>query len=170
MNSLLGALNDYPFDVSGFHPPAPMAPARGEKGRQQEPGPKTELAADAEDQAASMSAEVLPFPYAALLRSLVEEGRILEARKLLDAAGGFIPQGSRIREALAPPRIRKSSEKGFDRSAEFHWLKTKAAPYRGRWVALLGEDLVAHADSLRGLLAQLEEIRPGRKPLIHRLD
>jgi hypothetical protein len=117
-----------------------------------------------------MPPEVHTFPYAPLLRSLVEEGRILEARSLLDFAGELIPRDSRIREILAPPRIRRIAERGYDRSAEFHWLKTKAEPYRGQWVALLGEELVASAETLKDLIARLNEIAPARKPLIHRIE
>jgi hypothetical protein len=113
---------------------------------------------------------ILPFPYVTLLRELLEKGRIWEARNLLEIAGDAVPQDSKIREALAPPRIKKSPEKGFDRSAEFNWLKTKAAAYRGKWVALLDEQLLASADSLRDLLSKVRAIKPERKPLIHRID
>ena len=74
-----------------------------------------------------------------------------------------------MREILRPSRVRKSAVKGVDRSAEFHWLKTKAAEHPGKWVALVGENLVASSDTLKELLAQLAELRLGREPLIHHL-
>ncbi len=59
--------------------------------------------------------------------------------------------------------------KGIDRSAEFHWLRTKAAEYEGKWVALVGENLVASSDTLKELLARLAELQVEQKPLIHHL-
>ena len=74
-----------------------------------------------------------------------------------------------MREILGPARVRKSAVKGVDRSAEFHWLKTKAVEHPGKWVALVGEDLVASSDTLKELLAHLSEFRLDREPLIHHL-
>jgi len=103
------------------------------------------------------------------IRSLLEEGQIWEAQELLKSAGDRVPAGSKIREVLSPARVRKSPVKGVDRSAEFHWLKTKAAEYPGKWVALVGEDLVASSDTLKELLARLSELRLEREPLVHHL-
>lgn len=171
MSSLLGALTDYPFDAPGSHFSVPMVRPRDQGVRRQDRSSLSgEVAAGAEGQASAMASEVYAFPYALLLRSLVEEGRILEARSLLDFAGELIPRDSRIREILAPPRIRKIPEKGFDRGAEIHWLKTNAELYRGKWVALLGDELIASAESLKDLLARVNEIAPARKPLVHRIE
>ena len=74
-----------------------------------------------------------------------------------------------IREVLSPARVRESDVRDVDRSAEFHWLKTKAAEYQGKWVALVGENLVASTDTLKELLARLAELRLEQKPLIHHL-
>jgi Family of unknown function (DUF5678) len=103
------------------------------------------------------------------IRLLVEEGQIREAQELLKSAGDRVPAGSKMRKILGPSRVRKSAVKGVDRSAEFHWLKTKAQEYPGKWVALVGESLVASSDTLKELLAQLAELRLDRKPLIHHL-
>jgi hypothetical protein len=103
------------------------------------------------------------------LRLLVEEGQIREAQELLKSAGDRVPADSKMREILGPSRVRKSAVKGVDRSAEFHWLKTKGAEHPGKWVALVGENLVASSDTLKELLAQLAELRLGREALIHHL-
>lgn len=115
-------------------------------------------------------ANILSYPYATILRSLVEQGRILEARKLLDTAGDFVPQESKIRQVLAPPRVRKSEKKGADRSAEFRWLKKNSSLYRGKWVALSGDRLVHHADSFKELIDYLDSLELAAKPLIHHID
>lgn len=104
------------------------------------------------------------------IRDLLAEGRIWEAQELLKSAGGDqAPVDPKLREVLAPPRIRKSPVKGVDRSAEFHWLKTRAADYPGKWVALVGDDLVASSDTLKELLARLAGRHFEREPLIHHL-
>lgn len=115
---------------------------------------------------------ILSFPYAALLRSLIAEGRITAARALLAVA---LAQGrndtalSALRELLAPPRVTRSPAKGVDRSAEFHWLREHWRDYRGQWVAVSGNDLIAQADSLKQLLTALKQADPERRPLIYRV-
>ncbi|MFY9826516.1 MAG: hypothetical protein WAM82_34455 [Thermoanaerobaculia bacterium] len=103
------------------------------------------------------------------IRSLVEEGQIYEAKKLLETAGELVPAESKIREILSPPRVRRSDERDVDRSPEFRWLKTHGANYEGKWVALVEENLVASSDSLRDLLSKLDLLRFERQPLIHHL-
>jgi hypothetical protein len=104
------------------------------------------------------------------IRSLLTEGRIWEAQELLKSAGDCAPIDSKLREVLAPARVLgRSKAEGVDRGAEFHWLKTKAAKYQGKWVALVGENLVASTDTLKELLARLQDLRLEREPLIHHL-
>lgn len=104
------------------------------------------------------------------IRSLLREGQIFEARELLESAGDHVPADSTLRKALAPARvIGRSSFKDVDRSSEFHWLKTKSEPYQGKWVALVGENLVASSDTLQELRAQLAKLRLEQRPLIHHL-
>lgn len=64
------------------------------------------------------------------------------------------------------PRDRR----GPNRSAEFRWLEANSTRYRGQWVALLGEELLVSAGSLKELLGHLQEHPPSGKPLIHHLD
>lgn len=103
------------------------------------------------------------------IRSLVEEGQIYEAMKLLETAGALVPANSEIREILGPPRIKRSDKRGVDRSAEFRWIKTHAASYQGKWVALVEETLVASSNSLKELLVQIDQLQFERRPLIHHL-
>ncbi len=104
------------------------------------------------------------------IRDLLAEGQIWEAQELLKSAGDRVPADSNLRKVLGPARIiGKSAVRDFDRSAEFHWLKTHWEEYQGKWVALLGEDLLACSDTLRDLRVRLAEINPKRRPLIHHL-
>lgn len=102
------------------------------------------------------------------IRSVLREGRISEARELLESAGDRVPADSTLRKVLAPARIiGTSSFTDVDRSAEFHWIKTNADAYQGKWVALVGEGPVASSDTLKELLARLAELRLEQRPLIH---
>ena len=103
------------------------------------------------------------------IRSLVEEGRILEARDLLAAVGPDAPIDPHLRTVLSPPKARKSDEQDVDRSPEFRWLKEHWAEYDGKWVALVGENLVASCNTLKELLARLDCLQFEREPLIHHL-
>ena len=104
------------------------------------------------------------------IRSLVEEGRIYEATQLLESAGdraSSVAPG--LREILAPPRFRRVDERDVDRTPEFNWLRANWDAYLGKWVALVGEELVACEDSLKELLAQLDQRKFEREPLLHHI-
>jgi hypothetical protein len=101
------------------------------------------------------------------VRALLEEGRISEARKLVDTGGDQLPES--LREIFAPPRIRRVDERGVDRTPEYNWLKANGPAYAGKWVALVGDDLVGCEDVLEELLAKLDQRRFNRRPLLHHL-
>jgi hypothetical protein len=105
------------------------------------------------------------------IRNLLAEGQIWQAQELLKSVGGDqAPVDPKLREVLGPARVLgRSPARDYDRSAEFHWLKTKSEEYQGKWVALIGETLVASSDDLQELLAHLAELRLGDRPLIHHL-
>jgi hypothetical protein len=102
-------------------------------------------------------------------RALLEEGRIFEAKKLVESAGDLLPAGSSLREIFAPPRFKRVDRRDVDRTPEFNWLRANWDAYEGKWVALVGEDLVACSDTLKDLLAQLEGRQFERIPLTHHL-
>lgn len=112
-------------------------------------------------------------PYESRIRALVEEGRVREARVLVKEALRESPSEPGIRgwsEVLAPAKmISRPSTPDFDRSAEIHWLEEHANEYRGQWVALLHDELLAHADTLEELTAKLETIPRDARALLHRI-
>jgi len=118
-------------------------------------------------------AQVHPFPYGMEIRRLIEQERVGAARSLLKHA---LSQGSptqdllQWQEILAPARVRKSNRLDRDRSPEYRWLKERGTAYSGQWVAVLGEELLAHAGTLKDLLTQLKEIQPAFPPLAVYLD
>lgn len=101
------------------------------------------------------------------VRALLEEGRIWDAKKLVETAGDQLPED--LREIFAPPRIRRVDERDVDRTPEFNWLKANGPAYAGKWVALVGDDLVGCEDELEDLLAQIRRCKFERKPLLHHL-
>jgi Family of unknown function (DUF5678) len=104
------------------------------------------------------------------LRALLEEGRIWEATKLLENAGDLASTvNPGLREVLSPPTFRRVDERDVDRTPEFNWFRANWDTYRGKWVAVSGESLVACENSLKELLARLNERKFEREPLLHHI-
>jgi len=118
------------------------------------------LRADPEDEGLRVEEEI---------KSLLREGRIREAQDLLASAGDLVPSGSKLREILGPPRITVSDLKDVDRTPEYNWLNEHWVEHQGKWVAVVGDSLVASSSSLKSLLAQIDPLHFDRKPLIHHL-
>jgi hypothetical protein len=107
-----------------------------------------------------------------VLQNLIERDMIAEARSVLDK----IPQSAfgteqleNLRRVLAPPKVGRSAIRGLDRTREWNWLRRHSEDYRGKWVAVLGDELVASADVLSDLLEVLRERPLLHRPLIHRI-
>ncbi|HVQ74132.1 MAG TPA: hypothetical protein VMT79_01195 [Candidatus Binatia bacterium] len=108
----------------------------------------------------------------ASLRHLIEAARLTAARQLLDAAPlGVLndPVMMRLRAALAPPVVTRIQRRDVDRQREYEWLRTEGPRYRGCWVALEGNTLVASAKTLRELRKDLQG-RRNEPLLLHRID
>ncbi len=106
------------------------------------------------------------------IRDLIQRGQVSVARRLLD----LIPVGAseeptiaRLRRALMPPTARPSIRKDTDRTHAYEWLRQHAREYRGQWVAVAEDGLVAAAPTLKQLRQQIEALRPMQQPLIHKL-
>ena len=111
--------------------------------------------------------------YAARIRDLVESDRIGAARKLVaEASARFQGHPALLgwQKVLAPAKARLSPATGVDRSAEFAWIQRNASSYRGQWVALLGDRLLAHAATAVELAARLEEIQTDIPPFLYRIS
>ncbi len=111
-------------------------------------------------------------PFVPRIQALVGEERIREARALVKEAllnNPSEPGLQRWSEVLAPAKIlgtRPASD--FDRSAEIRWLEEHWQEYRGQWVALLHDQLLAHG-TLDEVTAQLNAADPGARALLHRI-
>jgi hypothetical protein len=112
-------------------------------------------------------------PYVSLVQQLVETDRIPAARRVLQALPLALqndPVVRRLRAVLAPPVVRRTERRDRDRRAEYDWLKTQAHRYRGQWVAVSKEKLLAAAPTLRELREQLGTLRLTERPLLHRIE
>jgi hypothetical protein len=111
-------------------------------------------------------------PYLALVRRLLERDEIVAARNVLDAVPLDISDQSearRLKRLLAPPRVTVTRARDVDRTREFRWLRDHWQDYRGRWVAVDGDTVLASADSLKELRRTLKELNVTRPPLVHRI-
>ncbi len=109
--------------------------------------------------------------YAAQVLALIEEGQLVQARAMVQEALEQHPQDPELlslREVLSPPRGRPRSIIDADRSEEFEWITTNRDSYRGRWVAVDGNSLVAEAHSFAELQSRLRNL--AGTPLVHRID
>lgn len=112
--------------------------------------------------------------YRAQIRGCLESEDFQGARKLLAAALREHPEEPalhKLERALAPPEVRAVPELDQDRTEELRWLEREgnAESYQGKWIALLGAQVVAVAETLKALLALLREKPPTSTPLIHKV-
>ncbi len=106
------------------------------------------------------------------LRVLIEDGQIGAARRLTEEAAGRFPNYRAIRLArriLAPGTATSNPFVQATAAAESEWLDNPPDEARGKWVALIGSELVAMADSVEDLMESLKSRNPQKLPLVHRL-
>lgn len=109
--------------------------------------------------------------YVPRIQRLLETADLRGARKLLAEArerGSSEPDLARLERLLAPPRQELRPASDFDRSAEIHWLEEHWKEYRGQWVALLHDELLAHG-TLDEVTTELKAKPPKARPLLHRI-
>jgi len=57
-----------------------------------------------------------------------------------------------------------------DRTEELAWLRHPPESARGKWVALLGREMVASAETLAEVMRRLESLNLPTVPLVHRVE
>ncbi|HEX9732045.1 MAG TPA: DUF5678 domain-containing protein [Thermoanaerobaculia bacterium] len=105
---------------------------------------------------------------------LLDEDRFLTARQMAAEALARFPDNRRVRGAWSIFDNRnkaKVSPMGPrpSRREEFAWLRNPPAWAYGKWVALLGSETVAVADTLAEVLEILKSKTLSRQPLVHRI-
>ena len=109
--------------------------------------------------------------YAERIRALIEADCVDEARALLRKAlqaNADDRELQALQEVLKPPRTRARPVTDDDRSQEFEWIHANREAYRGRWVAIQGDELVADAASFRELQSRIKNLE--KAPLVHRIQ
>ncbi len=107
-----------------------------------------------------------------VIRDLVERDLILDARETLEKVPAYAfasEELQRLRTVLAPPTAKRIDFRGVSRRAEFEWLRAHGHEHRGKWVAVLGDRLVASADSLKALREELARLQLLGRSLIHQI-
>jgi len=106
------------------------------------------------------------------LSKLLEEGHIGAARRLTAEAGRRFPDHDRIRlakrvlndgVATPDPYVQPTA------AAESEWLDHPPEEARGKWVALIGGELVGMADTVDELMESLASKDLKLIPLVHHL-
>ena len=136
-------------------------------------GPATEESEDGMAEPIKVPYEETAEEYATRIRDLVERELVGAARRLAkDALQSFPDHPALIAwgKALAPAEARLSPATGVDRSAEFAWIERNAPLYRGQWVAVLGDKLLAHAGTAGELASKLDKNPTEIPPFIHRIS
>ena len=150
--------------MSRTSPPPPML------AKQPEPSGSGPSAADSRDR--PLARKTSPEDVFVRLRQLIADGRIGVARRLIAEALCRFPDHHRIRlaervlnggEATPDPYVQPTA------AAESAWLDNPPDDARGKWVALIGSELVGMADSVDELMQALASKKLDMIPLVHHL-
>ena len=105
------------------------------------------------------------------IRSLITD-HFLTARRMAVAAAAKFPGHAGLRNAKRILTEGKAKVVAEDpqpsRSEEFQWLRDPPDSVRGKWVALIGSELVGSAETLAELAESLHSRSFPRAPLVHR--
>ena len=124
-------------------------------------------------QAAKVLREDAAPDYVSQIRELVEKERIGAARKLVDEALQEDPDNPdllRWKELLAPAFVYGRRPVNFEGTPEHGWIVAHAAEHKGQWVAVLDEELLAHAPTQMELIAKLKKLASKRLPVVEYIE
>ncbi len=109
----------------------------------------------------------------AAIREHLGELRYRAAQKLAREAAARFPDHGEIQtmhRALNDWSAETRPATGRDTAEEFEWLRHPPASAHGKWVALIGSQVVALAESLAEVIAALKSMDLAQTPLIHHVD
>ena len=117
--------------------------------------------------------ESQPFVFLEQAKSLLNEQRIRDACITLQRGIDLHPNDKKIAHllrAISPGQVTKIKGTAPNRSREVAWIRRHGNKYRGQWVAINGDDLLATATSLNTLLEEIQRRNDkGNSPFIHYL-
>jgi hypothetical protein len=111
--------------------------------------------------------------YESRIQKLVEEDRVDGARQLVEEALREYPADPALlswKEVLAPGRAFGRGPVNLEATVEQKWFAAHTGQYKGRWVAVLGEELLAHAPTLQELSSKLKKLAPKSLPVVHHIE
>ncbi len=112
--------------------------------------------------------------YVDRIREHVERDEVGAARRVLAEAlqaGSTEPRLANWERLLAPGKVLGfSPAASSDRSAELGWLATHGKKYRGEWVAVLEDQMLAHSKSYAELRAALDKLKSSSPPFVHFIE
>ncbi len=108
--------------------------------------------------------------YTERIRELIEQDCVQGARKLLAEA---LERGEQekdfpiLQSVLGPAKfLGFTDEREPDRTPEYQWLATHSKDYRGQWVALAEDRLLAHSPEIRDVDSAVRTMTLNRRPLM----
>lgn len=106
------------------------------------------------------------------IRQLLGEGRLQDARRLTAQALRSHPGHAGLlglERTIAPGRVEPRPGRYPDRRAELAWIAQNRDRYPGKWVALVGDRVIAIEDDAGVLLKKLRQQGVAETPLVHHL-
>lgn len=113
-----------------------------------------------------------PAAIAKHIRQLLGEGRLQDARDLVAKALNIHPADDELlglQRVIAPGQVERKSGHYPDRKAEFAWIARNRSHYQGKWVALIGEQVIGMEDDAHVLLSKIKQQNLAETPLVHHL-
>ena len=107
------------------------------------------------------------------VKYLLGEGRVTMAREMLQRILQQYPADEKLLHlynAIAPGKVVRTNMHYSDRTLEMDWIRVNSSVYRGKWIALLGANVIGIGDDLKSVLRMVQEQQPHATPLIHHLD
>lgn len=108
------------------------------------------------------------------LKDLLSKGELLKARHILEKSllegQRFSEPLQKLNEALSLEEVATRAVISPQRKDEATWIKTNRAAYKGKWVALLGDQVVASGDTFKELIAVVRRKYLSPAPVIHHVE
>jgi hypothetical protein len=119
----------------------------------------------------SLAAEKL----AGKIRSLLDSQKLVAAMREAARGAKLFPGHAWLRQAnrvLNPSKVAAvpARDQEMDRRKEYDWLRRHRDEYRGQWVALMEDELIASSESFDEVLRDVRARRLTTHPLVHRVE
>ena len=121
----------------------------------------------------SLNPGTQPFMLIERAKQFLSQQRIRDARRTLELGSIRYPGDGQIASllrAISPGRVSVTERATTNRERETAWIRQHGHKYRGQWIALNGDRLIAFAGTLKDLLADIDAIdERDQPPLIQQL-